>query len=56
MILFFRPEDMGVRKFQAAGGKLEVRQIEQVLELIRKEDGPADPEKLPDQTDLRDKR
>ena len=40
-ILFYRPQNAGIRKFQAGSGKLDESQVEHVLEALSK--GPADP-------------
>jgi ATP-dependent DNA helicase RecQ len=40
-ILFYRPQNAGIRKFHAGSGKLDESQVEHVLEALSK--GPADP-------------
>jgi ATP-dependent DNA helicase RecQ len=40
-VLFYRPENMAIRKFQAGSGKLEKRNIEQVAEILRNGEGPV---------------
>ena len=34
-VLFYRSQDLGLRKFQAGSGKLETRHIQQVAEILR---------------------
>jgi ATP-dependent DNA helicase RecQ len=51
-VLFYRSENMGIRKFQAGTGKLEAHKIAQVAELIDKADGPISPNSIAEQTDL----
>ncbi|MCC6589546.1 MAG: ATP-dependent DNA helicase RecQ [Bryobacterales bacterium] len=51
-ILFYRSENIGVRKFQAGAGKLETAHFEKVAEAIDNETGPADPAQIARQTDL----
>jgi ATP-dependent DNA helicase RecQ len=51
-VLFYRSENMGLRKFQAGTGKLETHKIEQVVELIDKTDGAVSPGGIAAQTDL----
>jgi ATP-dependent DNA helicase RecQ len=51
-VLFYRPENMALRKFQAGGGKLEVQQIEKVARVIQDENGPVVPDAIAAQTEL----
>jgi ATP-dependent DNA helicase RecQ len=51
-VLFYRSENMNLRKFQAATGKLEAHKIEQVVELIDKTDGLVSPGGIAAQTEL----
>jgi ATP-dependent DNA helicase RecQ len=51
-VLFYRAENMGVRKFQSGTGKLETRNIEQVAEIIERDIGPIVPEEIAAETDL----
>jgi ATP-dependent DNA helicase RecQ len=50
--LFYRPEDLGLRRFFAAGGQVDADQVERVARAIREAGGPADPRALLDQTGL----
>jgi ATP-dependent DNA helicase RecQ len=51
-VLFYRAENMGIRKFQNGAGKLEARKIEQVVELLDKSDGAPSQAEIAKQTDL----
>jgi ATP-dependent DNA helicase RecQ len=51
-VLFYRPEDMGLRRFFAGGGHLEVDELAQVLEAVRTHRGPVEPGELQEATDL----
>jgi ATP-dependent DNA helicase RecQ len=51
IVLFYRSEDVGLRRF-FAGGHLEVDELAQVLAAVRRADGPVDPADLQDETDL----
>ena len=51
-VLFYRPQNLGLRKFQSAAGKLETHKIEQVADLIDSESGPLDPAGIAEKTDL----
>src|SRR3954471_24606285 len=51
IVLFYRAEDLGLRRFFAGGGHLEVEELAQVLDAVRA-DGPLEPPALQAQTDL----
>jgi len=51
-LLLYRPEDVGFRKAQAAGGKLTEDQVEQVAEAISGRSEPVDVSDLKEATDL----
>lgn len=51
-VLFFRTEDLGVRKFLSGEGKLEAEQVEQVAEYVADQEGPVEPAAVADKTDL----
>jgi ATP-dependent DNA helicase RecQ len=55
-ILFYRPEDLGLRRFFAGSGKVDEEQIETVAEAIDEHRGPADPAELKDETGLSDSK
>ncbi|CAA9589281.1 MAG: ATP-dependent DNA helicase RecQ [uncultured Thermomicrobiales bacterium] len=51
-ILFYRQEDLGLRRFFAGGGQVDADQIEQVARAVQDHDQPADPRDLRDETGL----
>jgi ATP-dependent DNA helicase RecQ len=51
-VLFYRPEDLGLRRFFAGGGHLEVNELALVLEAVRTRPGPVEPAELQAETDL----
>src|SRR5947209_3979661 len=51
-VLLYRPEDVGTRKAQAAGGKLREEQVEQVAEAVAGRRDPVDPIEVREATDL----
>jgi ATP-dependent DNA helicase RecQ len=51
-VLFYRPENLNLRKFQAGGGKLQTKEIEKVASLIEQEVGPIVPDDIAEETDL----
>jgi ATP-dependent DNA helicase RecQ len=51
-ILLYRPEDVGMRRAQAAGGKLSETQVEQVVEAVSDRRTPVDAKDLHEATDL----
>src|SRR4051794_28016827 len=51
-ILFYRPEDLGVRRFFAGSGTIEADQIERLAGAIAAAPGPVDPVDLRDELDL----
>ncbi len=55
-ILFYRPEDMNIQKFLKGGGLLEEEKVQQVAELIHREDGPVDIEALKQETGLSERK
>lgn len=55
-ILFYRPEDMGLRRFFAGGGQVDVDQVVQVAYAIERHDGPVDPANLREETGLSQSR
>jgi ATP-dependent DNA helicase RecQ len=55
-ILFFRPQDIGIRKFQSGEGKIGVDEIEKVAEAIASENHPIDTEVLAEETDLSERK
>jgi ATP-dependent DNA helicase RecQ len=55
-VLFYRPEDMNIQKFLKGGGKLEEEKVQQVAELVHREDGPVDIESLKQETGLSERK
>ncbi len=51
-ILFYRPEDMGIRRFFASSGQVEVDQVERVAHLVNLHDGPVDVQELREESGL----
>jgi ATP-dependent DNA helicase RecQ len=51
-ILFYRPENLGLRRFFASGGRVDEEQIAQVAEAIRELAGPVHPRELAEQMDF----
>ena len=51
-LLFYRPEDIGLRRFFASGGGIDSDQVAQVAYAIERHDGPVDPADLREETGL----
>ena len=51
IVLFYRSEDVGLRRF-FAGGHVEVDELAQVLDVVRRADGPVDAAELQEATEL----
>jgi ATP-dependent DNA helicase RecQ len=51
-LLFFRPEDLNIHKFFKGGGKLDERQLKQIVEMVHSADQPIDPEEVREKADL----
>ena len=51
-ILFYRPEDLGVRRFFAGSGQVDVADIARVAEVVAEADGPVRPTDIQEETDL----
>jgi ATP-dependent DNA helicase RecQ len=51
-VLFYRSENMRIRKFQAGTGKLEKRKIEQIAELLKNASSPLDHDEIAKKTGL----
>jgi ATP-dependent DNA helicase RecQ len=51
-VLFYRPEDLGLRRFFAGGGQVDVDDIARVLEAVRHHRDPVEPGELQAETDL----
>ena len=55
-VLFYRPEDLNLRPFQAGSGQLDVDEVEQLLSAVVDHDGPVDPAALRHAVELSDTR
>jgi ATP-dependent DNA helicase RecQ len=51
-VLFYRPEDVGLRRFFAGGSQLEVGEVLEVADAVVESDGAVDPRDLRDATHL----
>ena len=51
-VLFYRTEDLGLRRFFSGSGHVEVDEIAQVLAAVREHDEPVEPAELQEETDL----
>jgi ATP-dependent DNA helicase RecQ len=51
-VLFFRPEDVGLRRFYAGAGALDGDDVERVLDAIAESDEPVETDALRDETGL----
>jgi ATP-dependent DNA helicase RecQ len=50
--LFYRPEDLGLRRFFAAAGNVDAAELESVAAAVAERDGPVEPRTLQDETGL----
>jgi ATP-dependent DNA helicase RecQ len=51
-VLFYRTEDLGLRRFFSGGGQVDVAEIGTVLEAVERAGGPVEPGRLQDATEL----
>jgi ATP-dependent DNA helicase RecQ len=51
-VLFYRPEDLGLRRFFAGGGGVELEEIARVLDAVERHRGPVEPAELQQETSL----
>jgi ATP-dependent DNA helicase RecQ len=51
-ILFYRPEDLGLRRFFAGSGHVDVAAVERVAHAVQEHQGPVAPSELRAETDL----
>ena len=51
-LLLYRPEDLGLRRFFAGTGQVDVVDIARVVEVVAEAEGPVAPTELQDETDL----
>ena len=51
-VLFYRPEDLGLRRFFAGSGQVDLEEIQRVADAVAEHDGPVDPVELREETSL----
>ncbi len=51
-LLCYRPEDLGIRRFFAGSGQVDVDQVARVARAVHEHDGPVEPRELREETDL----
>ena len=51
-ILFYRPEDLNIRRFFAASGQVDADQLEQVADAVQDADGPLEIAEIREEIDL----
>jgi ATP-dependent DNA helicase RecQ len=51
-VLFYRAEDVGLRRFFSGAGQVEVDEIARVLDAVAAHDGPVEPAELQERTEL----
>ncbi len=51
-ILFYRPEDLGIRRFFAGSGQVDLEQVQRVAEAVEEREGPVNPRTLREETNL----
>jgi ATP-dependent DNA helicase RecQ len=51
-VLFYRQDDLNIRRFFASGGKVDFEEVLQVAEAVQNADAPLEPEDLQEQTEL----
>jgi ATP-dependent DNA helicase RecQ len=51
-VLFFRRQDLGVRRFLSGEGKLATEEYEKVADVIADQEGPVEPEEIGDEVDM----
>lgn len=55
-VLFFRTEDLGLRKFLSGEGKLDTGEVEQIAEYVADQEGPVEPAEIADKHDLSERK
>jgi ATP-dependent DNA helicase RecQ len=55
-VLFYRHQNLGIRKFQKGAGKVQLENIEQIAQVIQEEDGPVAAETIVEKTDLSERK
>ena len=51
-VLFYRPEDLGLRRFFSGGGQVDLAEIGTVLQAVEAAGGPVEPGRLQEATEL----
>jgi ATP-dependent DNA helicase RecQ len=51
-VLFYRPEDVGLRRFFSGGGHVQEDELGRVLAAVRRHRGPVEPSELQEETEL----
>src|SRR3954451_19018892 len=51
-VLFYRSEDLGLRRFFAGSGQVDLEEIQRVADAVAEHDGPVDPVELREETSL----
>lgn len=51
-VLFYQPDDLNLRRFFAAGGQVDIAQVEQVAEILQEQEEPISPKNLKEQIEL----
>ena len=51
-LLFYRPEDLGLRRFFSGGGQVDLAELATVYEAVQDAGGPVDPSALQEATEL----
>ncbi|MDX2212844.1 MAG: ATP-dependent DNA helicase RecQ [Oculatellaceae cyanobacterium bins.114] len=51
-VLFYKPDDLNLRRFFASGGQVDVEQIEQVVEILQDQEKPITPKEVKEQVEL----
>jgi ATP-dependent DNA helicase RecQ len=51
-VLFYRPEDLGIRRFFAGSGRVEFEEVERVAEAVAEHEGSARPRNLREEANL----
>ena len=55
-VLFYRHQNLNLRKFQNGAGKLDLSNVERVAEVIKKEEGPVVTDDIVEQTNLSERK
>lgn len=55
-VLFFRTEDLGLRRFLSGEGKTDTGEVEQIAEYVADQEGPVEPAEIADKHDLSERK